>query len=145
MGTTDEQDRLWQLLVSEVPAYLHWLLHDFVLPAECEDPRRYVVATWHHPELRAALENLSPESDLLALMDEVLWKCDARQWRGTSEELQRLLCNDLNTGHAARKLLEGWRNACGTYLGRLAAKQPARVKEARTATRREFAVFPPAD
>ncbi|MFN0129060.1 MAG: hypothetical protein ACKV19_20495 [Verrucomicrobiales bacterium] len=145
MGTTDEQDRLWQLLVSEVPAYLRWLLHDFVLPAECEDLRRYVVATWHHPELRAALENLSPESDLLALMDEVLWKCDARQWRGTSEELQRLLCNDLNTGHSARKLLEGWRNACGTYLGRLAAKQPARVKEARTATRREFAVFPPAD
>lgn len=55
------------------------------------------------------------------------------------------LCNDLNTGHAARKLLESWRNACGTYLGRLAAKQPSRVKEARTATRREFAVLQRAD
>jgi hypothetical protein len=43
----------------------------------------------------------------------------------------------------ADKLLDHWRNACGTYLGRLAAKCPNRFKETRTATRRSYTIWAP--
>ncbi len=142
MDSAEAQARCMETCIAEVPAYLHWLIHEFTIPAALADPRRYGITSWHHPELKVELDNLSPEADLLALIDEVLWRTGAPQWRGTSEELQRILIEDCGVASQARKLLE-WRNACGTFLGRLATKPLPRVRDARTATRREFVITPP--
>ena len=142
MDSAEAQERCVKACVAEVPAYLHWLIHDFIIPPSLAEPRRYGIVSWHHPELKSDLDNLSPEADLLALIDEVLWDAGSPQWTGTSDELQRTLTEDHGTASRARKLLD-WRNACGTYLGRLASKPSPRVKEARSATRREYCITPP--
>ena len=142
MDTAEAQENFMQKCKAEASAFLHWLLTEFVLPDEFNDPRRYGVASWHHPALRSKLDTLSPEADLLALADQVLWADGADAWRGTSSELQTLLVSDYATGPGARKLLE-FANACGTYLTRLAARPSPRVHEARTATRREFVIARP--
>lgn len=139
MSTSAEQEAAWEQLKAEVPAYSHWLLNDFQIPAALADPRRYVVRTWHHPALRTQLESLSPESTLLDMIDEAIFPKEGPAWRGTAAELQRLLLADYRTEPQARRLLD-WPNACGTYLGRLAHKQPDRVEESRTATRRDFII-----
>jgi hypothetical protein len=137
MGTPAEQEAAWGQLRSEVPAYSHWLLNEYMIPDHLTDPRRYIVKTWHHPELKAQLEMLSPESSLLDMIDEAVFPMHAPTWRGTAAELQRLLFSDHRVDSQAKRLLD-WNNACGTYLGRLATKRPDRVQEARTATRREY-------
>ena len=142
MDTAEAQENFMQKCKAEASAFLHWLLTEFVLPDEFNDPRRYGVASWHHPALRSKLDTLSPEADLLALADQVLWADGADAWRGTSAQLQTLLVNDYSTGPGARKLLE-FANACGTFLTRLAARPSPRVHEARTATRREFVIDRP--
>ncbi|MDB6135356.1 MAG: hypothetical protein JWM59_3599 [Verrucomicrobiales bacterium] len=142
MGNADDQDKFMNECRREIPGYLHWLLHEYAIPEELAEPQRYGVVSWHHPEIADALNNLSPEADLLALVDESLWHSGQKSWRGTSEELQRLLLQDGSTASQARKLLD-WRNACGTYLGRLAAKPEPRVEIARSATRRDFIVHAP--
>ena len=144
MDDTDAQDRLFQQIKSEIPAYLYWLLNEFQIPPSCADSRRYIVATWHHPELKQELENLSPEADLLALVDAVLWQTGDHQWRGTAEELQAELIRDSTTSQAAKKLLE-WRQAAGTYLQRLVSKHPERVEDKRTSTKREYLIRCPSE
>ena len=139
MGTSAEQEAAWDQLKAEVPAYSHWLLNEFQIPATFADPRRYVIQTWHHPELKAQLEALSPETVLLDMIDEVVFPLHGPTWRGTAAELQRLLLGDYRTDVQARRLLD-WSNACGTYLGRLATKVPDRVEESRTATRRDYII-----
>lgn len=139
MGTTAEQEAAWEQLKAEVPAYSHWLLNEFQIPDRLADPRRYVIQTWHHPELKAQLESLSPESALLDMIDEAVFPLNGPTWRGTAAELQRLLIADYRTESQAKKHLH-WTNACGTYLGRLATKVPERVEESRTATRRDYVI-----
>ncbi len=141
MDTAEAQERFMEVCKAEVPAYLHWLINDYRIPQNLADPCRYGIVSWHHPELQAGLNNLSPEADLLALVDEVLWELGAPEWRGTTEELQCQLF-DSHVGQQARKLLD-WRNACGTYLGRLSTKPNPRVKPDRTATRREYIIKAP--
>ena len=66
--THDERHEFWQRLMSELPAFLHFLLHEYEPPVELRDVR-YVVAGWHHPELAEALHGLSPAAALLGLID----------------------------------------------------------------------------
>lgn len=139
MGTSAEQEAAWEQLKAEVQAYSHWLMNEFNIPVTLTDPRRYVIKTWHHPELKAQLEALSPETALLDMIDEVIFPAEGPTWRGTAAELQRLLLGDYRTAVQARRLLD-WTNACGTYLGRLATKEPTRVEESRTAARREYVI-----
>ena len=127
---------------AEIPAFLYWLLNSFTIPEALSDRRRYGVISWHHPALKADLDSLSPEADLLALIDEVLWTVTCEEWRGTSKELQRILFDDAQVAPQARRLLE-YRNACGTYLGRLTTKPDPRVRETRAASRREYTITAP--
>ncbi len=136
-NTTEETEAFWNALVADIPAYLRWLFEDFTIPEAKADPR-YIVATWHHPEIRKEIEQLSPEFRLLELID--LAKIGSpREWRGTSLELETLLKEDYTIEHEVTKIL-GWTNACGTYLGRIAKKHPDRVTNARTGERREWII-----
>jgi hypothetical protein len=126
----------------EAPGFLHWLLNTFRLPESLVDDRRYGVASWKHPDLVEALNCLSPEASLLALVDAILWTYGAKEWRGTADELERLLMDAPETQGTARKLLE-WRSAAGTYLGRLSTRPEPRVTDARKMNRREWLITAP--
>jgi hypothetical protein len=139
--THDERAKLWELLLAELPAFLHYLLNDYVVAPDMKDSR-YVVAGWHHPVLAAALHELSPAAALLVLIDMLKPWDEEPEWHGRADELRSALLHDQATAADAKRLLE-WPQACGSYLGVLAKKQPDRVCQHRTSTERNWIVRAP--
>jgi hypothetical protein len=142
VSSSDEKKAFRRQLGLEIPAFIHWLISEYEIPAEYSDPRRYNVKTFHHPVLRESLEQLSPESDLLDLLDAAF-----------AGELQRLEIIKLKASEIESRLRSShdrraeriltFRNACGTYLGRLAKKRPERVTQHRTESERLWQIHPP--
>ena len=139
--TVEERKAFWAALMSELPAFIGYLLRWKIPDAlRCH---RYGVTTFHHPELIDAIDGISPEFRLLSLIDAVVF-ADAGAATGplvmTAEALESQLTNS-QMGHEARRLFS-WNNACGTYLGRLAAKRPARIERNPNPQRREWLIKP---
>lgn len=144
MATTskDERAAFWRCLMGELPAFLHFLIHEYQPPDGFADTR-YVVTGWHHPDLTAALHDLSPAAALLGLIDQLApWGTSEKQWEGTAEELRAQLFQSGGTATDARRLLE-WPQACGNYLATLAKKNAERVQYRRTATARLWIIRRP--
>ncbi len=139
--THDDRAKLWDTLIAELPAFLYYLLNQYGPPDELRDPR-YVVAGWHHPDLAAALHELSPAAALLVLIDTLAPWDETGEWEGTAEVLRRDLLINSNTVIDAKRLLE-WPQSCGNYLGSLARKQPARVRQHRTSEVRNWIIRAP--
>jgi hypothetical protein len=147
--TPEQKEIFWKTLVSELPAFLYWLLNEFELSGDWKDAR-FGVNTFHHPELARELEELSPVMALLALIDAAdIWTSyDSATgiqgvidpWVGTALELRRLLMANQKTQRDATRLLD-WVNACAQYLNDLADRRPSRVKAFRKATLRWFEIY----
>jgi hypothetical protein len=148
----EERKAFWQMLITELPAFLHFILN-WEVPNAIRHPR-YGMKTWHHPELLLALDALAPETRLLSLIDEVLFtdheynngqlisRSNAKgSWKVTAEELERLLRENATFCYESQKLLS-WPTACGTYLGRLAKKHPSRVDPDRSSSARKWILHP---
>jgi hypothetical protein len=139
--TAEERDAFIEKLRSEIPAFLHYLLHEMPERPELRDSR-YNVKTFHHPDLAAALNELSPEADLLSFIDTAFagdfsTRSSITLSAATIEE--RLRQTD---PRRADKLLF-FRNSCGTYMGRLAGRHPTRVVKKRTASDRSWTILKP--
>jgi hypothetical protein len=141
-GTDEEKERFWNQLVSEIPAFLDFLVH-WEIPVELRDTR-FGIATYHHPKLIAALGELQPEVRLLNIIDGSHYAIRAgHEWEGTAVELQRELTDrDAKMEREARQLLS-WPNACGTYLGRLAKQYPHRVSSRGLHGTTQWKIMPP--
>jgi hypothetical protein len=140
--TPDEKDAFWQRLIAELPGYLHWLETQFEIPKEWVSTR-FGIKEFHHPELVAALDELSPAFVLLELIDQLKpWGKAGNEWEGTAIELRQLLNADDRTRRDSSRLLD-WTNACGQYLGELASLRPHRVQNARKELRRNWKILAP--
>jgi hypothetical protein len=138
-STSAGRQKFMSMLLDELPAFL-WHLTQFQIPTELKS-ERFGITHLHHPDLLAALDDMSPELRLLTLIDGMIAENeDAGEWHGTAADLERLLFES-KYAHEARRLLD-WNNATGTYLGRLAKKCPQRVKAVRNAQRREWIITP---
>lgn len=141
--TDEERHEFWSKLVSELPAFLADLVA-FQIP-DALRCRRFGVKYFHHPDLLASLEETTPETRLLALIDMAFEDqlLEPAGFTGSAEQLQRVLVENMyNT--EARNLLH-WPGALGTYLGRLQLKHPERVSRAqRTSAARPWVIKPPA-
>jgi hypothetical protein len=124
-GTPQADERFWNQLVSELPAFLHFLEH-WAIPAELVDAR-YGIQAYQHPEIVEKLELTTPELRLLEFIDRVIFHDPVtpldhvrlEPWEGTASALENRLVNPPSTViHEARRLLS-WQTSCGTYLGRL--------------------------
>jgi hypothetical protein len=127
--TLEEKAAFWQALVSEVPAFLHWL-ESWQIPEELREAR-CGVTFYHHPALVEGLQTLAPESQL---WQHILDAAESFQIQFpaklTAAEVQRIItAPDADHCHAARSLLN-WPAACGAYLARLAHSHPERVRKA---------------
>lgn len=69
-GSTDERNAFWQTLKGELPAFMHFLLHEFEIPSEIRSGR-FGVRHFHHPHIVAALEDFAPESRVMEMIDEL--------------------------------------------------------------------------
>lgn len=147
-----ERNAFWAALISELPAFLHFL-QEWTVPGHLRCSR-YGVCAYQHPALLAAIDVLAPETRLLNLIDEVLFsECQTpgalrlpkpdQSHVMTAEQLQNTLCQHGCTYTGEAKQLLSWANATGTYLGRLAKKHPERVRQHRTADSRHWEIHPP--
>jgi len=133
-STAEQQAAFRQALSAELPAFADFLMH-WEIPEALRCPR-FGVRHYHHPELLAAISELSPESRFLALIDIEVFRhrygCD-EPWSGTSNQLQERLLYENNGEHSqvAREVerLLYFNSACGAYLGNLALSQPRRVSK----------------
>jgi hypothetical protein len=128
-GNPADDERFWNQLVSELPAFLHHLAQ-WQVPAELADTR-YGIKAFQHPEIVEKLEQTTPELRLLELIDRQLFSRQDRiyleatpePWEGSAAVLEAQLVNTQSrVVFEARKLLT-WQNSCGTYLGRLEDSQ----------------------
>lgn len=127
-------------LTSELPAFIHFLLSHFTVPANLVS-ERYGIREFHHPEILNALLSLSDEFRLLGIIDSELFTAPIPSpWQGTASQLEKHLLSGTYY-HETRKLLS-WNNACGTLLGRLEDQFPDRVQSARTASTRNWLIAP---
>ena len=151
-----ERDKFSKALIEELPAFLYWLDEKYNIPAKFRD-QRYGVKSYHNHRLAGMLNYLTPEMQLLRMIDEVLWQRKAERlfeksapphitekWTGTAEELRNILYESRPVKIDAKKLLDGWQESCGTYLGRLERKKSHRVsKDKRKSDRRGWIITPP--
>jgi hypothetical protein len=141
-GTQEERAAYWNKLLNELPAFLD-LLMSWEIPASLSS-QRFGIKHFHHPDLLAAIDTLAPETRLLNLIDGELFPPYGDDvWKGSSEELERILCSkDSRCQVEARKLLYFY-NACGTYLSRLLKQHPDRVEKHRDSTSRTWVIRKP--
>ena len=138
--TNEEREEFWCTLVKELPAFA-WHLEHWNIPEELRS-ERFGVMHYHHPDLLEVLTAMSPETELLNIIDaECFSQSPSLDWSGTAESLKTKLFNSAS-GHAAKRLLD-WPNATGSYLGRLAKSQPSRVIPDRTSNTRAWLIRPP--
>lgn len=125
-ATFSQRQNFWNTLVSELPAFVHFL-ENWEIPENlvCD---RFGITHYHHPQLLLAIDALAPEMRLLNLIDGELFDGTGKiNWEGTSTNLERLLVGEGSKCiYEARKLLH-FSTACGVYLGRLAQKRAERV------------------
>lgn len=141
--TIEQRDAFWNTLVGELPAFIHHL-NQWQIP-DALRCNRFAVKNFLHPELLEAIDGMSPEYRLLALIDQVLFSdspFDTNPFEMTAQELERKLISNSDTAFEARRLFN-WSNASGTYLGRIASKKPNRVESQRSKTLRKWLIFPP--
>lgn len=123
-----EEEIFWNTLVSELPAFLHFI-DKYQIPAALQD-NRYGIAAFQHPEIMEKVQETTPEIKLLELIDSGLWCGEAipDEWEGTAAELEKKLVRENSqVSYEARRLLH-WNNATGTYLARL---RDSRAEQAR--------------
>lgn len=142
-GTPEQKDAFWKALKAEIPAYVHWLQNEFVIPDYAVDHERHGVMPYLHPGLMARLDSIAPETKLLALTDQVIFADPAlssiSEWCCTSEQLaNRLYQSDY--AYEAKQILKT-DQGCGQLLGSLAFSKPHRVQEARSRDSRNWIIL----
>tara|TARA_R110000796_G_scaffold251769_1_gene383950 strand:+ start:13762 stop:15999 length:2238 start_codon:yes stop_codon:yes gene_type:complete len=109
-GPVDQSDPNWfepwkDDIVSELPAFLHYLLREFKTPDKIKDPSgRYPVISYKNEKLIETIQEDSTESRLLHKMDndakEMVFPTDfegggaTQPWTGTSSDLYNILTDD---------------------------------------------------
>src|SRR5262249_13593760 len=133
-ATIEDRVKFRTTLSSELPAYVHYLLHDWKIEPEIVS-HRYGIAHYHDPDILVQLGELAPETRLLQLIDAEIFNTvppPSDPWEGTSLALeQRLTYYSSSVRRQAHDLLN-WQGACGTYLGRLRKRLPRRFSYRKT-------------
>jgi len=124
---SDDEFELWKRSVAlELPAFLHDV-ERFEIRPEIADGR-CGVKSFTHPAVVAAISELSPEHQLLALIGALEDTGGiVLPWEGTAAMLKGQLLNEAATRADAQRLLD-WPQACGVYLARLIGKGVEKLK-----------------
>jgi len=137
-------------IASELPAYVHYLLHEHEISAELKDDR-FGIKAYHHLTVLEALEATSQERHFLEEIDRAEPFTDEEDgrwfWEGKAVDAQQLF-EDLydRPGYAHRMSLESlvkYRHKFATYLSNLAKKMPERVRKRRGDTSSVYRIYAP--
>jgi hypothetical protein len=124
--TLDEREAFFAKLREELPGMLAWL-EGWKIPEILREERCGVKA-FHHPSILAALHQLSPEGQLVELIDTAnAAGALPLPWAGTAADLKAVLTHCQQTSRDAEKLLGSWHAAAGSYLARLEGSRVERL------------------
>jgi hypothetical protein len=137
-------------IANELPAYVHYLLHEHEIRKALRD-ERFGIKPYHHPRVLEALLDAAPETQLLQKIEkaELPYKRikGGWDWAGSPGTLQEILESEAEKkGYSARARLASllkYGNTCGTYLTRLWKKMPDRVTKRRGNTGFVYHIRPP--
>jgi hypothetical protein len=116
----DAFDQWRKDIADELPAFLHAVENFVIDPGDVDG--RCGVKSFFHPDVVAAIAELSPERQLRQLIDQSFSAGGIHlPWEGTAALLKSILteCGS-STARDADLLLSSWIRATGTFLGRLA-------------------------
>jgi hypothetical protein len=122
----EDRPEFLEKVISEMPAFVHYLVHDYVIPEDIRESR-WGVKAYQHPDVLIALDELAPETKLDSLVKAVLFGINQpyqTDFTGSSIELEQRLRESV-FGSEARVLMQGVAS-CGKLLGRLAKKHGTR-------------------
>ena len=126
--TDTEKAVFFARLKADLPGMFAFL-EAWEIPVELRDQRCGVKA-YHHPELMRDIHELSPEAQLMNLVDTLVEHGRlVLPWEGTAEDLKMELLDTPLTGRDAEKLLGHWAAATGTYLRKLVGKRVERTRQ----------------
>lgn len=121
----ERRNKFWKRLIREIPAFLYEM-EEWQIPDDIRSTR-FGVQAWHNPALVKEVDQLSPEWQLLNLIDTVaFFPLGAENFWGTALEVERALREADKSGEVSRLLK--FSSACGVYLSRLAKKCKERVE-----------------
>ena len=132
-SSTEGRSQLWQLILDELPAFVHYL-RNYQIPEAIRASRSGVIA-YRDCELESAVSSLSQErvmEDMLVTMIEAgdLIKQGEQSTTLTASDLQnRMMALGSPVYSQARALFGHWSAACGVYLGRISRSRPSLVRE----------------
>lgn len=142
-ATSEERAAFWAALTAELPAFLHFLLHDFQIRPEISC-QRFGITHFLHPDILADAKQHEPFMALLDCIDTAWFggNDDLFPVEGTAQELEKRLIDSSYVGFEAKKILS-WRGAVGRYLRQIAKDFPDRVTQHRTKKSRGWVIYPP--
>ena len=134
-----EIEILREIIDTELPAFAHYL-DGLAVPDHLVEPRCGLKA-YQHPAILDELMQLSPEHQLIGLIDTVIFDNEFLTWRGTAADLETLL-RDSKYAREADRLFR-FNTACGVYLARLHEQDPERFKKTKVKGKVKWAITPP--
>lgn len=127
VATEPEKVLFWERLVSELPAFVHYLLEEHRIPDSMHG--RFGVIHFCHPDIQGQLFEVSPEVQLLEFLERTVWKL-APSWTGTTTELRNWMVGESSdlAPHEKREVPQpAW---LGKRMSKLMRKFPDKVRKA---------------
>jgi hypothetical protein len=134
-----EIEVLREIIDTELSQFSHYL-DGLTVPDHLVEPRCGLKA-YQHPAILEELMQLSPEHQLIGLIDTVIFENEFLTWRGTAADLETIL-RDSKYAREADRLFR-FNTACGVYLARLHEQDPERIKKTKTNGKVKWAISPP--
>jgi hypothetical protein len=130
---------LREIIDTELSAFAHYL-DGLTVPEHLVEPRCGLKA-YQHPAILEELMQLSPEHQLIGLIDTAIFENEFLTWRGTAADLETVLRDSKYSREADR--LFRFNTACGVYLARLHEQDPHRFKKTKSSGKVKWAISPP--
>jgi hypothetical protein len=134
-----EIEVLREIIDTELSQFSHYL-DGLTVPDHLVEPRCGLKA-YQHPAILEELMQLSPEHQLIGLIDTVIFENEFLTWRGTAADLETIL-RDSKYAREADRLFR-FNTACGVYLARLHEQDPHRFKKTKSSGKVKWAISPP--
>jgi hypothetical protein len=137
-------------LRAQLPAFKHYLLHEFECSPDLKDGRFGVIA-FQDPELRSRIDGIATEERFLSLVECLLGtlrpiaETESPKSYTAAELAGMLIGEDFACREEARLLLGAHEKAAvsvGTFMGILKSKRPQLINRRRTASTREWVMNP---
>ncbi len=139
-GERDSRAKFAEAIKNELPAFIHFLLHEYQIPLEFRKGR-FGIQEYCNPEVSLAIEDIEPEAALMSMIEQEIFPETGikDEWEATAEEIasrlkggdssskgdaQKLFSNSVRLGRMLQKLSKNQGNFKGAVK--------SRVKDGRT-------------